>query len=397
MALQFGDSPHHFDLNLLPFTLEAGARLTEHRVRGWTWGPPRPAPVVVLIHALTGFAQAGSEDGWWEGVVGPGKALDPTSLRLLCFNNLGSCYGTTGPADDGFPTMQQDCRFERPQPVGKGAFTLDEALLPATITSWDQARSILMALDQLEVDKVLLTTGGSLGGMIALCLGALAPTRFEALCVFGASDRCSPWQLGFNHIGRQAILLDPGFPHNVTRGLELARQVGHMTYRAEPGLQLTQGRSKARDAGLQEGLEEWSPRSGYAVQTYLEHQGRKLRGRFDARAYLAQLAAMDHHDLQRVPPGPDSAESWSRFTGNPLERIQGCVTLVAIDSDQLFGPQSMWTLAEALCHQGVATLRETLNSPHGHDAFLIEFSQVDDVLSRTLDMAAANRKKRGAK
>jgi homoserine O-acetyltransferase/O-succinyltransferase len=375
--------PRCFDLELPSLTLEAGATLTHHRVRGWTWGPVGDAPVVLLIHALTGDAEAGGPRGWWRPVIGPGCVLDPTRHRLLGFNNLGSCYGTSGPVDADFPSRTDDRRFPVPDPVGKGARREDEGTIPATVTSWDQARSILLALDALEIDTIHLAAGGSLGGMIALCLAVLAPDRVERVATFGATGRASPWQIGWNHVGRQLVLFDP------ERGLELARQVGHMTYRAEAGLDARQGRRMGADAATESTGAAWSSRGAYSVETYLEYQGEKLRERFDPKAYLAQLGAMDHHDLDRVPGPPDPGETWALGVGPwGLDRIRAATLAVGIDTDRLFSPGDMEALAAALRSRGVHSRYREMVSLHGHDAFLIEWGPLGDLLEEALDMPA---------
>lgn len=407
-------TPRLFEVTPADLTLEAGARVSSHLVRGWWWGPdedlpwlqararllsedeaqgttprlvrrslaeqhhaverarrratPRPSsriPTVLLVHALTGDMRAGGEGGWWEPVIGPGRALDPTRVRLLCFNNLGSCYGTTGPADEGFPGRTDDTRFGPAPTLTKGNLHQDERHLPATITPWDQARSILLALDALGVEEVSLVTGGSLGGMIVLCLAALAPERFARMAPIATSEAASAWVVGLNHVARQALLLDPGFPESAHRGLELARQLAMLSYRAEPGLEASQPRPPS-----------WSSRALYLVQSYLEHQGRKLEARFDARAYLAQLGAMDHHDLARAPQGG-------------LEHIRASSLCVGIDRDQLFFPEHMEALARKLRALGRHAEHAELTSLHGHDGFLIEWEQLSALLTRALALPSA--------
>ncbi|MFP2925101.1 homoserine O-acetyltransferase family protein [Pyxidicoccus sp. 3LG] len=330
-------------------------------------GPTRPAPAVptvLVVHALTGDMRAGGEGGWWEPVIGPGRALDPSRVRLLCFNNLGSCYGTTGPADEGFPSRTDDTRFAPPPPLLKGDLRQDESRLPATLTPWDQARGILLALDALGVDEVALVTGGSLGGMIVLCLAALAPERFARMAPIATAESATAWVVGFNHVARQAVLLDPDFPEAPHRGLELARQLAMLTYRAEPGLEADQGRPPA-----------WSSRALYPVQSYLEHQGRKLEARFDARAYLALLGAMDHHDLSRGPEGG-------------LARIRASSLCVGIDQDQLFFPVHMEALVRRLRAQGRHAEHAELSSLYGHDGFLVEWEPMAALLTRALALPA---------
>ncbi|MDC0710630.1 alpha/beta fold hydrolase [Stigmatella sp. ncwal1] len=411
---------HVFDLPLPDLPLEGGAWLTSHVSRGWWWGPgqdrtwlqsrshvlpdeavrenalrvvrrtreerrqlaaeveprggqrPDPSvPTVLLVHALTGDMRAGGPGGWWEPLIGPGRALDPERVRLLCFNNLGSCYGSSGPADEGFPSRVEDRPTGSSEPLSQAEQRIDERSLPATITPWDQARAILQALDALGIERVELLAGGSLGGMIVLCLAVLAPERFERLLPIAACEAASSWVVGWNHVARQALLLDLEFPGASRRGLELARQLAMLTYRAEPSLEARQARPAS----------DWSPRALYPVQSYLEHQGRQLRARFDTRSYLALLGAMDHHDLSRPPEGtPEGA--WG------VARIRASTLCVGIDRDQLFFPEHMEKLSERLRALGRHSEYAALSSLHGHDGFLIEWEPLEELLRRALALPA---------
>jgi homoserine O-acetyltransferase len=361
-------APFFFDLRLPALTLEAGRRLERHHARGWCWGPKTDAaairagrplsstvPTVLVVHALTGDARAGGPDGWWEPLIGPGRVLDPRRVRVLCFNLLGSCYGSSGPTDGDFPVAADGT--------------------PATVTTWDQARSILLALDALGIRELALCTGGSVGAMVSLCLAALVPERVERLVPIAGAQQATSWIVGFNHVARNVMRLDPGFPHDVRRGLAVARQLAMLTYRSEPSLETRQGRYL---------LEGWSPERPYRVATYLEHQGQKLVSRFDGRSYLALLDAMDHHDLARPPPLPGPEESWRHGPDWGLRRVRAHVLAVGIDTDVLFFPQHMAGLAAELRALGQGAEEAVITSPHGHDAFLIEWDQVAAVLTRAL-------------
>jgi homoserine O-acetyltransferase len=368
-------SPRFFDLRLPPLTLLDGAVVDPHHARVQWWGPETDLPVldrlgtevspesegpvsrsaalragtgqkldpsvptVLVIHALTGDARAAGPGGWWAPLVGPGRPLDPARVRILCANNLGSCYGTSGPLDEGWPAAA------------------------TRLTPWDQARALWALLDALGVPRLRLATGASLGGMIALCLAVLRPGAVERLLPIGTASASSAWVTGWNHVQRQLLRLDPGWPSDVGRGLELARQLAMLTYRAEPSLDARQHRTAGRRP---EG--PWT----LPIQSYLEHQGRKLRRRFDARAYLLQLEAMDAHDLDAPPPGtPDG----------PLETFALCVD---IDTDQLFTPAQVDVLADWLTARGAEARRVTVRSPHGHDAFLIEWEALDPLVRLAL-------------
>ncbi len=298
---------------------------------------------MLLVHALTGSAKAGGEGGWWEPVVGPGRALDPDQYRIICFNNLGSCYGSSGPGVEGFPT---DPKLE--------------------LTSLDLSRAILQALDKLGIKHVHLTTGGSLGGMVTLALAALAPERFERILPVAATVATSAWAVGWNHVARQILKLDPGYPDNIGRGLEIARQLAILTYRAEPGLEERQPRPKKAD-------------QLHPVRSYLEHQGAKLRNRFAVRAYELQLDAMDHHDLLQPLPGE---------TKPAISRVKASAIVADVDTDQLFPAAQSEALVAQLRKNAGHVERATIRSLHGHDAFLIEWNTLGPILTRALHLAA---------
>lgn len=344
-------SPRTFELALPDLALARGGVVRSHRARGWWWSregdtpdaPRSDVPTVLLVHALTGSAKAGGEGGWWEPVVGPGRALDPDQYRIICFNNLGSCYGSSGPGVEGFPT---DPKLE--------------------LTSLDLSRAILQALDKLGIKHVHLTTGGSLGGMVTLALAALAPERFERILPVAATVATSAWAVGWNHVARQILKLDPGYPDNIGRGLEIARQLAILTYRAEPGLEERQPRPKKAD-------------QLHPVRSYLEHQGAKLRNRFAVRAYELQLDAMDHHDLLQPLPGE---------TKPAISRVKASAIVADVDTDQLFPAAQSEALVAQLRKNAGHVERATIRSLHGHDAFLIEWNTLGPILTRALHLAA---------
>ena len=347
--------PRTFDLALPDLALAQGGVVRSHRARVWWWSregdtpesPRKDVPTVLLVHALTGSAQAGGPDGWWEPLLGPGRALDPAHYRILCFNNLGSCYGSSGPGVEGFPAGNN-----------------------LELTSLDISRALLLGLDRLGIARVHLTTGGSLGGMVTLALAALDPARFERVLPLATSVTASAWVVGWNHVARQILRLDPGYPDKVGRGLEIARQLAMLTYRAEAGLEARQPRPAAPAK---------SSSAGYPVQGYLEHQGAKLRNRFDAQAYELQLTAMDHHDLLQPLPGD---------TQPAISRVRAAALVVDVDSDQLFTSGQADTLAQHLRAAGAKVERTTVRSIHGHDAFLMEWETLGPILTRALQLGA---------
>jgi homoserine O-acetyltransferase len=407
-------------------TLEGGAAMLRHIVRGWWWGPAsdqqwiasrtvpvvQPAdyqivdrseadvavleeamtalrtpsspcpdadiPTVVVVHALTGDMRAGGDGGWWSSMFGPGNLIDPAECRILCFNNLGSCYGTSGPSD-----------WQRRRD--------DDGSRPGVISTWDQARSILMALDAIGIARVDMLVGGSVGGAIALCLAALSPERFERLVVIAAAEASSPWVIGWNHIARRAIALDP------VDGLKLARQIGHLTYRNESGLMQRHGRSVSLES-----IDRFSAQptldAAFRMQASLEHQGDRFVRRFSVDSYLALLDSVDHHDLSRCPGPPGNGETWrggcaddvaaARDLGDldrtspanswGLSRIRAEVFAVAVNSDQLFFPVHSATLVERLRLLGRPAHYREISSIHGHDGFLMDMEQIAPIIGEAL-------------
>ncbi|HET9035336.1 MAG TPA: alpha/beta fold hydrolase [Myxococcaceae bacterium] len=363
-------SPRLFDLRLPPLSLLDGATVDPHHARVQWWGPETDLPVLdrlgtrvspetagpvsrsaplragtgpgldhsvptrLVVHALTGDARAAGPGGWWAPLIGPGRALDPAEVRVLCVNNLGSCYGSSGPLDLGWPKSVR--RF----------------------TPWDQARALWTLLDVLGIERLRFATGASLGGMIALCLSVLRPGGVERLLPIGTSAASSAWVTGWNHVARQVLRLDPGWPSDVGRGLELARQLAMLTYRAESSLDARHHRAAGRA----------DPPWPLPIQSYLEYQGKKLRRRFDARPYLLQLEAMDSHDLDALP------------AGTPEKPLGGLALCVDIDTDQLFTSAQVDLLADWLTAHGAESRRATVRSPHGHDAFLIEWETLDPLV-----------------
>lgn len=335
-AVALTQAPAFFDLALPNLKLEDGSIVGNHHLRGWSWGP-REAPVVLVVHALTGDARAGGPGGFWEPLIGPGRAIDTDRYRVLCFNNLGSCYGSSGPTDPAYPA---------------GARLSANAI----------AASLGLALDALKIDRVHLVVGGSLGGMITLSLAAQQPSRIERILPLAATADASAWIVGFNHVQRQVIAADP------SRGLELARQLAMLTYRAEAGLDALQSRGDPPKPGA---------KGRYRVQGYLEYQGEKLRKRFDTRSYLALLDAMDEHDLLRGPVR--------------IEDVRSSALVVDVDTDALFTPAQVEKLADYLREGGNHVERKTITSLHGHDAFLIEWAQLDPIVRRALALPIRDR------
>lgn len=276
--------------------------------------------VVLVFHSLTGDADPTS---WWRGIVGPGLAIDTSRYAVLSPNLLGSCYGTTAP-----------------QPG-------------AAVTTRDMARFVRILFDHLRLNGIHLAVGGSLGGMVALEWVATFPLLSRAAVVLAAPVAHTAQAIGYNHVQRRAIEIGGAI------GLEVARMIAMLTYRTAHELESRFGRERTLDR--------------FRVQSYLDHQGDKLRRRFDAAAYVRLLDAMDSHDVGR---GRGDA-------GEALRTFEGVLTGVGIPGDRLYPAEEVraWTAAAGAHY-------EEIRSIHGHDAFLLETDQTADILARALDAAA---------
>ncbi|MDQ3345244.1 MAG: alpha/beta fold hydrolase [Chloroflexota bacterium] len=311
-------SPGEPPLRLGPFRTEAGVTLPDMRAAYRRDGPTLSSAVLV-IHALTGSADAAGD--WWEPLIGPGRALDTDERQVLCINLLGSCYGTTGPRE-----------VERFPPI----------------TPRDMARAQWAALDALGIDHLELVTGGSLGGMVALEVALERHSAVEHVIPIAAPAAIGNLAAGWNHIQLKLLELDRG------RGLELARQLAMTTYRSEV---------------------DFDSRS--EIGSYLEHQGVKLRQRFDAGSYAALAGAMNAHDIGRDRHGVLSAFRLLADAGVAL-------TGVGIEGDILYGPRQVGDLVESARSAGVDAFYREIRSDKGHDAFLVEWDQLTSLLREAL-------------
>lgn len=335
-----------------PFRLESGETLPEAEIAWRSWGrlAPDGGNAVLVCHALTGSAAA---DEWWPGLFGSGRTLDPERDFVICANVPGSCYGTTGPAS------------RRPGGERWGADF-------PTLSIRDMVRLEARLLDELGVRRLRLVLGGSMGGMQALEWPLLFPDRVEAVAAIAVSARHSPWCIGFSEAQRQAIFADPlwnGGRYDPAAppaaGLAAARAVAMLSYRSRESFEHKLGRTEDQ-------LE------AFAIESYLRHQGRKLADRFDANAYVALTRAMDRHDLGRGRGGIAAA----------LSRVRQPTLVVAIPSDVLYPPAEQEELARLLPQGRLAML----DSPHGHDAFLIDVAALDALIldfRRGLELRAA--------
>ena len=348
-----------------PFALEGGGLLRGVTVAYQTWGALSPAGdnAVLVCHALTGDSHAAGglatghvTAGWWDGTIGPGRAIDTDRWFVVCVNVLGGCQGTTGPAsphpDDGRPWAS---RF----PV---------------VTIRDMVRTQAAVADHLGIDRWALVAGGSMGGMQALEWGVMYPERVGALLPIATAAAASAQQIGWWSSGRRCIRMDPRWrggeyydaeagdgPHD---GLATARMISMMTFRSDDVFSARFGRE------VVEPVEGYSLWQRFQVERYLEYQGDKLVRRFDANSYLLLTKAMDLHDLGRGRGGPEAA----------FARLRAPLLSVGVSSDILYPPHQSREIVELARRAEVDATYAEMDSPHGHDAFLIEHDQLATIV-----------------
>lgn len=347
-----------------PLRLDSGRTLDAAQVVYESYGrlDASGSNVVLVCHALTGSSHAagvapGGAIGWWDGLIGPGKAIDTDRWLVICTNVIGGCYGSTGPTSLDPATGR---------PYGD-AFP--------EITIRDMVRAQRRVLDALGIGRIHAAIGGSMGGMQALEWAALHPESVDRIVPIAVAARQSAWCIGFNAIAREALDLGRTAGDEAA-GLRLARKVGMISYRSRAELELRFGRSrthvdvapagsiKALQVALDdESLVDGSSHGGtFAVERYLERHGDKLVERFDAATYRTLLRAMDLHDLSR---GRGELEQ-------VLAEISQPALCIGIDSDVRYPVVEQRTLARLL-PRGIY---QEIHSLCGHDAFLIEHAQL---------------------
>ena len=344
-----------------PFALEGGGALSNITVAYETWGTldVTASNAVLVCHALTGDSHAAGPSGpghptqgWWDPLIGPGRALDTDRFFVVCANVLGGCQGTTGPSSvDPATGAPYGSRF----PV---------------VTIRDIVRTQARLADHLGVACWLSVVGGSMGGMQVLEWGAMFPDRVRSLVPIATTAAAGAWQIAFSAAGRRAVALDPRWrggdyygatpgdgPHE---GLSVARALAQTTYRSDPVFQERFGRELSRP------LDTFDLWEDFEVERYLRYHGEKLVRRFDANSYLILNKAMDLHDLGRGRGG----------LANAFARIAVPVLTMSISSDTLYPPHQQLARRDGLRAAGRQCEHVLIESPQGHDGFLLETDEI---------------------
>ena len=342
--------------------LESGATLAPVQVAYETYGTLNSARsnAILITHAFTGDAHAAGishesgKPGWWDNMIGPGKAFDTEKYFILCSNVLGGCQGTTGP---GSIDPATGAPYAMSFPV---------------ITIADMVRLQKMLVDSLGIPKLLAVAGGSMGGMQALQWAVSYPDMVRAVVPIATTARHSAQQIAFNEVGRQSIMADPDWCEGnyydkkpPARGLAIARMVGHITYMSDESMREKFGRRlRAKDkVGFDFSVD-------FEVESYLRYRGNQFVNRFDANSYLYITKAEDYFDLTNGSGALEAAipESDARFL------------VISFTSDWLYPSYQSQEIVRALRRRNHDVAYCDLESNYGHDAFLVDVAEQTDVL-----------------
>jgi homoserine O-acetyltransferase/O-succinyltransferase len=340
-----------------PLPLRSGAVLRYYTLMYETYGTldATRSNAVLVCHALNAshhvagvYADQPKNVGWWDNLIGPGKPLDTDRFFVICVNNPGSCFGSTGPMhvnpDTGRP-------YGSDFPV-------------VTVEDWVDAQA--RVLDRLGITQLAAVMGGSLGGMQALSWTLQYPERMRHALVIASAPNLSAQNIAFNEVARRAIITDPEFhgghfyAHGVVpkRGLTVARMIGHITYLSDDSMEAKFGRS-LRSAELSYSTQEIE----FQIESYLRYQGDKFSEYFDANTYLLITRALDYFDPAR------------EFEGNlssALSRAQAKFLVVSFTTDWRFSPLRSREIVKALLDNRRDVSYAEIDAPHGHDAFLLD-------------------------
>lgn len=326
---------------------------------------------ILICHALTGDQYAAStnpitkKNGWWSMLVGKGLPIDSDKYFIISANVLGGCLGSTGPASLN--------------PKTNKTYGLDFPV----ITIPDMVRAQSRLIDHFKIDKLFSVIGGSMGGMLALEWASNYKNRVLSAIPIASASRHSSQNIAFHEVGRQAVMADPNWhggnyaAHKISplKGLAVARMAAHITYMSDQSLQKKFGRNLQDRDSITFGFD-----ADFQIESYLRHQGMSFVDRFDANSYLYLTRAMDYYDL---------AAQYDDNLMNAFADTDIRFCLISFTSDWLFPPEESKLIAQALNRVAANVSYVEINSPSGHDAFLLDepemFSTVSGFLTSTAE------------
>lgn len=341
-----------------PLPLASGASIADYTLVYETYGKldADRSNAVLICHALNAShhvagmyesADGSKNLGWWDNMVGPGKPVDTDRFFVIGVNNLGSCFGSTGPMHTNPATGK---------PYGSDFPVV-------TVEDWVRAQARLA--DALGIRQFAAVMGGSLGGMQALSWSMLFPERLRHALVIASTPKLSAQNIAFNDVARQSILTDPDYhdghfyEHGVVprRGLRVARMVGHITYLSDDSMAEKFGRD------LRNGDYQFGYGIDFEIESYLRYQGDKFSEYFDANTYLLITKALDYFD-----PARDFGDDLTKALANTAAQF----LVVSFTTDWRFSPERSREIVQALVNNKRKVTYAEIAAPHGHDAFLLE-------------------------
>jgi homoserine O-acetyltransferase len=344
--------------------LQSGATLRDYSLSYETYGTLNAgrSNAVLICHALNAshhvagsYAGQAHSEGWWDNMIGPGKPVDTSRFFVIGVNNLGSCFGSTGPM--------------HPNPDAPGhVYGADFPVV--TVEDWVNAQARL--LDILGIQTLAAVMGGSLGGMQALSWTLQYPDRVRHAVVVASAPNLTAENIAFNEVARRAIVTDPDFhgghfyAHGTVpkRGLRIARMIGHITYLSDDVMNEKFGRQlKEAVLGSADGYKYSTQDVEFQIESYLRYQGDKFAEYFDANTYLLITRALDYFDPARAFGG-DLSKALQRATCKFL--------LVSFTTDWRFSPKRSREIVKALLENQRDVSYAEIDAPHGHDAFLLD-------------------------
>jgi homoserine O-acetyltransferase/O-succinyltransferase len=344
-----------------PLKLQSGASIADYSLVVETYGQlnAQKSNAILICHALNashhvaGISASNPNDvGWWDNMVGPGKPVDTNQFFVIGVNNLGSCFGSTGPMSVNPATGK---------PYG--------ASFPVvTVEDWVNAQA--RVADHFQIEKFAAVMGGSLGGMQAMAWSMMYPNRIGHCIVIASTPKLSAQNIAFNEVARSAILSDPDFhggdyyAHDVKprRGLRVARMIGHITYLSNDDMAEKFGRELRRADGASDEY-NFNFDVEFEVESYLRHQGEKFADYFDANTYLLITRALDYFD---------PAKSFANNLSASMKNIAAKFLVVSFATDWRFAPERSREIVKALLDNKLDVTYGEIDAPHGHDAFLLE-------------------------
>ncbi len=364
-----------------PLPLKSGAILPSYALAYETYGRLNTARsnAVLVCHALNAshhvagtYAGQDKSEGWWDNLVGPGKPLDTERFFVIGVNNLGSCFGSTGPIS--------------PNPATGKPWGADFPVV--TVEDWVDAQARL--LDALGITQLAAVLGGSLGGMQALSWTLRHPQRVRECIAVATAPNLSAQNIAFNEVARRAIITDPDFhgghysAYGVLpkRGLRVARMIGHITYLSDDSMEEKFGRSLRRAGadGQAAALGYSTQDIEFQIESYLRYQGDKFSEYFDANTYLLITRALDYFD----PASDFGGDLSAAFAAARGKRF----LLVSFTTDWRFPPARSREIVKALVDNRIDVSYAEIDAPHGHDAFLLDDPRYHALLRATFDRIA---------